>query len=244
MAVRWAYFKGIVLGAVVSTVVLTVATAFAGTGIGAVFNLGKTNEVNATTTLQGSSKKTLQLTNSGKGPALRLGVSAGQPPLTTNSAVTAKNLSADLLDGLDSTSFQANGVRIDAESMSFGTQRSWDIGPYITLIARCYTTPDGTNHFDQSLLNKAPATGEWAVDTMIAKGVNPGTASGHGGFIHSGNDDVVTEAADPSPSVFVGASNFATLIWTDNSGETITATYSAILYGQYCSIEGVLSRTT
>jgi hypothetical protein len=47
-------FKGVLLGATVSTLVLTAATALAGTGVGAVFNLGQTNKANARSTLKGA----------------------------------------------------------------------------------------------------------------------------------------------------------------------------------------------
>ena len=43
--------------------VLIPAMALAGTGVGAVFNLGKTNKVNAQSTLTGSAAKMLQVTN-------------------------------------------------------------------------------------------------------------------------------------------------------------------------------------
>ena len=48
------FARGVVLGAVVSTVVLIAATALAGAGIGAVFNLGQLNTVNASTRLRGT----------------------------------------------------------------------------------------------------------------------------------------------------------------------------------------------
>jgi predicted RecA/RadA family phage recombinase len=103
-------FKGVVLGAVVAAVVLTAATAMAGTGIGSVFNLGKTNKANATSTIQGTtSHNVLQLTNRGSGAALGLKVAAGKAPLAVNSDVTVKNLSADKLDGIDSTGFTQSG---------------------------------------------------------------------------------------------------------------------------------------
>src|SRR2546430_17076914 len=54
-------FKGVVLGAVTSTLVLTAATAFAGSGIGGVFNPGQTNTVNETTTLTGAKTAGAQL---------------------------------------------------------------------------------------------------------------------------------------------------------------------------------------
>jgi hypothetical protein len=63
-AMRRMFFNGVLLGSVTTTVVLIAATAFAGTGIGAVFNLGRTNTVNAMSTLTGSTAgRMLQVTN-------------------------------------------------------------------------------------------------------------------------------------------------------------------------------------
>jgi hypothetical protein len=51
--VKPTFFKGAVLGAATSMLVLVATTALAGTGVGAVFNLGKTNSVNKKTILRG-----------------------------------------------------------------------------------------------------------------------------------------------------------------------------------------------
>ena len=62
------FYKGIMLGAVVSMLVLVASTAVAGTGIGGIFNLGQSNTVNATSSLSGASTGAqLQVTNSGTG---------------------------------------------------------------------------------------------------------------------------------------------------------------------------------
>ena len=99
--------KGALVGAVTSSIVMISASAFAGTGIGAVFNLGKTNRVNAQTTLTGKVKgRSLQLTNTGSGPALGITVRPGQSPLVVSAkAGKAVNLNADKLDGHDSSFF-------------------------------------------------------------------------------------------------------------------------------------------
>lgn len=98
---RHPFYKGVVLGSVVAVVVLMAATALAGTGIGAVFNLGKVNTVNRTSNLSGATKgKLLQVTNKGSGAALGLKVKAGRPPLAVNSTARVKRLNADLVDGL------------------------------------------------------------------------------------------------------------------------------------------------
>jgi len=94
-------FKGVVLGAIVATVVLLAASAMAGTGIGGVFNLGHVNRVDAPSTLKGStSGKTLQLTNTGSGGALGINVGKGDPPIVVNSSAgLAKNLNAAKVGG-------------------------------------------------------------------------------------------------------------------------------------------------
>jgi len=103
--------KGALVGAVASSIVMISASALAGTGIGGVFNLGKTNKVNAPTTLTGKINKTsLQLTNSGSGPALGITVRAGRAPLVISAkAGKVINLNADKLDGHDASFFASQG---------------------------------------------------------------------------------------------------------------------------------------
>ena len=100
-------FKGVVLGAVVATVVQMSVAALAGTGMGAVFNLGQTNKVNAPSALKGAtSGRNLVITNTGTGAGLGITVRAGKRPIIVNSSAgKATNLNADKLDGLDSTAF-------------------------------------------------------------------------------------------------------------------------------------------
>ena len=101
------WLKGIVVGSTVSTVVMLATSAMAGTGIGAVFNLGKTNTVNAQSTLNGAaSGKNLQITNTGSGGGLGITVGAGRHPIVVNAgAGLATNLNADKLDGLRASAF-------------------------------------------------------------------------------------------------------------------------------------------
>jgi hypothetical protein len=64
------FYKGIMLGAVVSMLVLVASTAVAGTGIGGIFNLGQSNTVDATSSLSGASTGAqLQVTNTGTSTA-------------------------------------------------------------------------------------------------------------------------------------------------------------------------------
>jgi hypothetical protein len=79
-----------------------VSSALAGTGVNGVFNLGKTNTVNAITRLVGSaSGPGLQIDNNSRGAgarALDLRVEAGKPPMTVNSGKKVANLNSDRLD--------------------------------------------------------------------------------------------------------------------------------------------------
>ena len=89
------------------------STALAGTGIGARFNLGKTNTVDFVSTLAGSfSGPMLRIDNDLpdnprfiNSTALDLQVEPGNPPMTVNSSDKVTNLNADQLDNRDSSQF-------------------------------------------------------------------------------------------------------------------------------------------
>jgi hypothetical protein len=83
-------------------------TALAGTGVGATFNLGKTNTVNALSRLEGSTLNSmLKIDQNGSGTALNLEVQnpTSKPPMLVNSSTKVTNLNSDQLDGQDSTAF-------------------------------------------------------------------------------------------------------------------------------------------
>lgn len=105
------FFKGVVLGSVISLAVLMTTAAFAGTGVGAIFNLGKYNVVNGSTGLAGSTNGTqLSVVNTSPGSgATGIGVytAHGRPPFVVNSAAKVANLNADLLDGVHANALQA-----------------------------------------------------------------------------------------------------------------------------------------
>ena len=132
------FVKGVVLGsATAAAVVVASGVALAGTGVGAVFNLGQSNTVSQRSVLAGStagdqldvanvntgsSAKALgvlgksatapaaAVANTGGGPALGLTVNAGKSPFTVNSATKVANLNADQLDGLNSSAFTQAGA--------------------------------------------------------------------------------------------------------------------------------------
>jgi hypothetical protein len=83
-------------------------TALAGTGVGATFNLGKINTVNALSRLEGSTiNSMLKIDQNGSGTALNLEVQdpANKPPMLVNSSAKVTNLNSDLLDGKSSEQF-------------------------------------------------------------------------------------------------------------------------------------------
>ncbi len=93
---------------VILALVLGVATtALAGTGVGAVFNLGQLNTVNKISHLVGSTTSPmLRIDNNGTGPAFSLDGPEFKPPMVVSPySGTARNLSADKLDGIDSSEF-------------------------------------------------------------------------------------------------------------------------------------------
>lgn len=128
------FFKVVVLGAMVSVVTLAATAALAGTGIGAVFNLGRSNSVNATTTLTGSAAgKELQVTNASTArgaTGIGIKVAPGKPPITVNSSARVHHLNASLLGGRSAGKFvQGTGSVVG----SLGSQEIPSTGESIVL---------------------------------------------------------------------------------------------------------------
>jgi hypothetical protein len=120
------FSNGFVLGIVAATVVLTASAALAGTGVGAVFNLGRINSVDQGSTLSGAAPKLLIVKNTGSGPAavgISIQVPPGKPPLQVNSAARIAHLNSDLLDGMDSHQFvHGNGsILQETEDLAYNT---------------------------------------------------------------------------------------------------------------------------
>lgn len=109
--------KGLMAGAAGVAVVLAISAAANGLGVGTPFLLGKTNTVNATSTLTGNTKGSmLKVVNSGSGTALDLHVGSGHPPFAVNSATQVANLNASLLGGIGPAGFvQGGGHVVTAE---------------------------------------------------------------------------------------------------------------------------------
>ena len=106
---RGLFYKGVALGATVSIVLLGAQAAFAGTGIGGVFNLGRSNTVGATTTLtRTTGGAQLQVTNKATGTAatgVSITVDPRRAPLRVNSTVVVPNLNSSFLQGKRAADF-------------------------------------------------------------------------------------------------------------------------------------------
>jgi hypothetical protein len=92
------------------------STALAGTGVGARLDLGKTNTVNAVTSLVGSvTGPTLTLDNNSTGAnatALNLQVEPGKPPIEVNSTTEVQGLNVDQVDGQSAGDFLGDDVNL------------------------------------------------------------------------------------------------------------------------------------
>jgi hypothetical protein len=101
--------RGLVTGAVVAGVALTIGVAGVGySATGGSLVLGSANSANRTTTLAGTA-----------GPALSLKVPAASAPLAVSNAVKVSRLNADLLDGVDSSAFQRKGAVVRVSDPTF-----------------------------------------------------------------------------------------------------------------------------
>jgi hypothetical protein len=109
---KW-FLKDTVVGIVSAVVILAATAALAGSGVGGIFNLGKTNSVNRPSALVGKTAGAmLRVQNKGSGPAASFQVAAGKAPFAVNSNVTVTNLNADMVDGKSSSDFYAAGSKV------------------------------------------------------------------------------------------------------------------------------------
>jgi hypothetical protein len=140
--VKLTFLKGVVLGSVVAVITMIATSAVASTGIGGVFNLGKTNNVNATSGLKGTaSGPMLAVKNKGSGTALSLTAGKGTPPFKVSSTTQVAKLNASLLGGLASASFVKGGGEAHAFAVTMAAgqmdESLLSIPGYGSLQARC-----------------------------------------------------------------------------------------------------------
>jgi len=161
---RLTFFRGIAVGSALAIALLAMTSAVAGTGVGAVFNLGQKNKVNAVTSLSGSaSGPMLKLTNSGRSTALRLNVGRGRAPLTVNSAARVANLNASLLRGLGPAAFVQGGGQNRAFALTLTDQdgvKLVSIPGYGFLDAGCL--PGGVPFADVNYVNGPRSVNVWS----------------------------------------------------------------------------------
>jgi hypothetical protein len=142
--------KSVIIGVGSAAAVIALTGAAAGSGVGAVFNLGKTNKVGATSSLTGSTgHPMLSVTNSGTGPALSLHAGKGRAPLSVNSATRVPDLNASLLGGLAASQFiQGNGQSrsfgINMSTASNSTKNLLSVPGFGTLSASCTSASGGS----------------------------------------------------------------------------------------------------
>jgi hypothetical protein len=218
------FSKGVVVGAITSTVVLMAATAFAGTGIGAVFNLGQTNTVNATSTLTGSQAGAmLQVTNTSTGTGasgIGINVASGKPPLAVNSTTKVPSLNVDLLDGRDSTYFvPASTVRrIGPINVSFSSTPTLATIGQLTFTGEC---DFDTGSLGQQVKLEIKSSADHAAYADL-------TQQGTGGTFGNGNMGAGTQyvlAATPQ--------TFPTVTFTPVTGEALSADGHEVFYELY-----------
>jgi hypothetical protein len=115
----------VVLAVIVALTVGLATTALAGTGVGARFDLGKTNTVNAVSKLVGSiAGSMLVIDNNGAGTALDLQVGSSTTPpeqkatapMKVDSQARVANLNSDEVDGV-SFSSSLTGILVDPPSV-------------------------------------------------------------------------------------------------------------------------------
>ncbi len=132
-------FRLTLVGVSATVLVFASATALGGSGVGSIFNLGKTNTVKRQTVLTGSagSAAQLRIRNTGQGPALEALVRPSVPPFKVNSNARVANLNADELDGVDSAALQrrltgtcapGTAVRNVAADGGVTCQTLWSLG--------------------------------------------------------------------------------------------------------------------
>src|SRR3954466_7633938 len=131
------FVKGAFAGGVGATAVLAATAAFAGTGVGGVFNLGQSNSVNATSTLTGARARgaPLQVTNrSTTAGATGLSVTsgAGKPPLTVSNTTVNPKLNAQYVGGY-APSALGRGAMASTENL-FGSGTA-DVGTTVSITA-------------------------------------------------------------------------------------------------------------
>ena len=142
-----AFIKGALAGGVGAAALIATTAAIAGSGVGAVFNLGQTNHVNETTELTGAKAggAQLQVTNTsstGSATGLSVTTAAGKPPLTVSNKVLIPKLNAQYLNGRAVDSFGRIAMASN-EDFSGGFPFSSQVTVSITAPAKGFISLEG-----------------------------------------------------------------------------------------------------
>jgi hypothetical protein len=175
------FLKGAMIGGLAGGAVVAAAAAVAGTGIGAVFNLGQANSVDQTTVLAGApvGKPLLKLANSSTAAgatALSLNVASG-PPFSFNSKAKVANLNADKLDNLDSTAFLPNSIPLTLS----GSQTAGSI------VKATNTNNGGSGNGVMGVTDAGLASGVYGENSGGGYGIAGRTGSGTHGAVFGEN---------------------------------------------------------
>jgi len=213
------FFKGVVLGAMVASLTVVATAAVAGTSVGGVFNLGKTNSVNGSTVLSGSTNgQQLKVVNTNTGSsAAGIGIqtATNKPPLVVNSTTKIAHLNADLVDGQHSNAFVQGHGSVHGGAFTIPKGSSTGLGPVGSLgslTARC-----GTNGFtDAGVLFTTSQAEEGAILGAAQTGPT------HLVFNAGGEAANLGDRASELATLEVWAGNevaVATLVWGDTTSD-------------------------
>ena len=121
------FIKGAFAGGVGAAAMMTATVALAGTGVGGIFNLGVTNTVDETTTLNGSKAgPLLDVTNTnlnGQATAARFLTQPGRAPFVVTSSSQVKLLNADQIDGYSASSLNRGTISAANDSIQGGAEQ-------------------------------------------------------------------------------------------------------------------------
>lgn len=140
------------LSVILAVVLGVAASALAGTGVGAPFNLGQKNTVNKLSSLVGSVGMGANLlidnnSTNANATALNLQVEPGRAPLRVNSSTKVNRLNADMLDGRDSSSLLVTGDGKEGGFVNINSCGSGLVLSYpltLTRSARIFATASST----------------------------------------------------------------------------------------------------
>jgi hypothetical protein len=255
------FLKGVVLGAVIAVTTVAATAAFAGSGIGGVFNLGQTNTVNGTSLLSGAtSSPQLQVTNTaGTAGATGVGISvaSGEPPLVVNSSTQVANLNASLLDGRSSSAFLSSAPKaVGSGNLTDGAvaqpQLSQKFLRQIFLVAgyRAVAFAGFEDVNNEPFIELQCHNGNASLDLVIGPGnLNgiPDTGDFNLAWVGLNNNTPHDRGATNSlgglrTAVGNGSGNF--IVRDHRTGDMLTGTFTSYDNGHQCVVEGNMFVTT